>query len=142
MKYTKQYLDSLQFNSPEHHSVIQDLLSKATKQEKLTFAESEYVFKLTQLLQGETPNDILDHKRFNCCRKPFFKHLYLIYAGNLNGALCTILDATGKTLRKEIWATDAESFTFNIAGLPNGMYFLTVNMPDGSLLSKPFQIQH
>jgi len=62
------------------------------------------------------------------------------YAGNLNGALCTILDATGKTLRKEIWATDAESFTFNIAELPNGMYFLTVNMPDGSLLSKPFQI--
>jgi hypothetical protein len=52
-----------------------------------------------------------------------------------------MMDVSGKTLRQEIWTTDAESFTFDIAGLPNGLYFLSVNMPDGSLLSKPFQIQ-
>ena len=63
------------------------------------------------------------------------------YDGNLQGALCNMMDVSGKTLRQEIWTTDAESFTFDIAGLPNGLYFLSVNMPDGSLLSKPFQIQ-
>ncbi|MEX2336344.1 MAG: hypothetical protein WD555_03635 [Fulvivirga sp.] len=85
MKYSKQYLDTLQFNSSEHRSAIQDLLFRAKNQEKLTYAESEFVFNLTQLLQGETPKDKLDHKSFDCCKKPYFIHLYLIYSGNLSG---------------------------------------------------------
>ncbi|EPR64999.1 hypothetical protein [Cyclobacterium qasimii] len=86
MKYTKKYLDNLESNSEEEKLVIEDLLSKATKKDNLTSAESEYVFMLTQLLQGVNPTDKLDHKSFDCCKQPYFKNNYLIYAGNLNGS--------------------------------------------------------
>ena len=71
---------------------------------------------------------------------PAYDQINLRFSGNLQGAVCTIVDFTGKTVRTETCTGVSEVMTYNLAGLPAGMYVMVVYTADGSLLSKPFQI--
>ena len=53
--YLKEYLDKLNFGTPEHQTVVTDLLKRAQNSESLSYSESEYVFRIISVSHGETP---------------------------------------------------------------------------------------
>jgi len=71
---------------------------------------------------------------------PAYDQINLRFSGNLQGALCTIVDFTGKTVRTETCTGASEVMTYNLAGLPAGMYVMVIYTPDGRTASKKFQI--
>jgi len=71
---------------------------------------------------------------------PAYDQINLRFSGNLQGAVCTIVDFTGKTIRTETCNGTSDVMTFNLAGLPSGMYVMVVYTVDGRTTSKKFQI--
>lgn len=73
---------------------------------------------------------------------PAYDQINLCFSSNLEGAMCAIVDFTEKTVRSEMCTGVSEVMTYNLAGLPAGMYRMIVYTPDGRVISKAVQILH
>lgn len=73
---------------------------------------------------------------------PAYDQINLRFSGNLEGAVCTIVDFTGKTVRTQTCTGVSDAMAYNLAGLPAGMYVMVIYTPDGKMISKAFQILH
>lgn len=71
---------------------------------------------------------------------PAFDRLTVSFVGNKQDAMCSIVDATGKTVGTQIYSADSDICTFDVSGLPSGIYVMVVNPTVGTTTSKVFQI--
>lgn len=71
---------------------------------------------------------------------PAFDCLTVSFVGNKQDATCSIVDATGKTVGTKICSADSDNCTFDVSGLPSGVYVMVVNLSVGVTTSKVFQI--
>lgn len=75
------------FQNPETRKMIQDLIDRTVKNEKMTQAEIQRACSLMEYSKPLDHDFEFDIYKYDACKDYIFRKLYLVYHGNLDGRL-------------------------------------------------------